>query len=451
VLNITVPDFVRRHVGIRIEQLPRKSVFGYNTWIPFTRNINDGLVRELAKAASECGAEWFCIDDGWQTGESAVKVGGNVKADNDWEIDRKKFPDGLRPVCDYIKSLGMRPGLWFSLAFADPERKDYKEHQDWFVTDRNGQLTNLHIAGMTNKTACMGTGWYDYIKDVILQMVKEYGIAYIKLDLAIVTSAYVYDDAQTGCYSPSHPYHRDHAESLEVLYRRTMQLFDELHREAPELFIDCTYETAGKLHLMDYGIARHAEGNWLSNVDQTSPMGPLRVRNLAWGRTPAVPATSLEIGNLLMDVPLHRLNFKSLAGTLPVMMGDPRKLSPEERLWYKTWSAWLRRLEDTHRFMSFRQDLPGFGEPAEGSWDGFSRVNTETGSGGLIGVFRHGSAEETRTVTVPWLHADKQYVITQGAEGKEVATMTGAELAIKGFTVKLSEKYDGELFELRSY
>ena len=33
----------------------------------------------------------------------------------------------------------------------------------------------------------------------------------------------------------------------------------------------------------------------------------------------------------------------------------------------------------------FRQDLAGFGEPREGQWDGYQRINTETQSGGLVG------------------------------------------------------------------
>ena len=50
--------------------------------------------------------------------------------------------------------------------------------------------------------------------------------------------------------------------------------------------------------------------------------------------------------------------------------------------------------------MSYRQDLPGFGEPMEGMWDGFQRINTDSKQGGIIGVFRHGAAETKRQVTV---------------------------------------------------
>jgi alpha-galactosidase len=149
-----------------------------------------------------------------------------------------------------------------------------------------------------------------------------------------------------------------------------------------------------------------------------------------------------------MNGTYHELGFKSLTGSLPIMLGDPRQLTKAERQRYKAWANWLKALEARHGFMSFRQDLPGFGEPTEGCWDGFSRLNTDTGSGGLVGVFRHGAADTQHTVTLPWLDPGKTYLVKQGFEGKHVATRSGKELAEKGFSVTLKEKYDGELFEV---
>jgi alpha-galactosidase len=97
--------------------------------------------------------------------------------------------------------------------------------------------------------------------------------------------------------------------------------------------------------------------------------------------------------------------------------------------------------------MSFRQDLPGFGEPMEGMWDGFQRINTETKEGGIIGVFRHGSVETTRIVTVNWLDPIKIYQV-KSIEGNRVASLTGEELKMKGFPLTLNGLYSGELFEI---
>ena len=437
-----VSDYVRRHMGVRVEAIPKKPMFVYNTWVPFHTHIDAKLVRELADAAAECGIEEFVIDDGWQINISDGKYGRG-----DWAVDEKKFPGGLKPVFDYIKSKGMRPGLWLSLAWADPASAPMKEHPEWFVKDKAGNLSNLHTMNGKTRTACMATPWRDYIRDRILGLVRDHGLAYVKLDLAIATSAYVYNDARTGCYAKDHPGHAGYEDSFEAIYASCMKLFDELHEAAPDLFIDCTFETAGKTFLMDYGIAKHAEGNWLSNI-ASSEDGRLYVRNLAWGRTPALPATSLVIGNLHMNGPGHMRSFKSLAGTLPIMLGDPRKLTVAERAEYREWASWLKALEARHGFMSFRQDLPGFGEPQEGAWDGFARINTETKSGGLVGVFRHNAAEASRCVTVRGLDPAAKYAVLKGAKGERVAELTGRELEEDGFKAVLQERYDGELYEI---
>ncbi len=447
IVNTAVQKYTRLHMGTRVEQIKRKPMFVYNTWVPFTRNINDELVRQVAKAAAECGAQEFIIDDGWQMGHgsSDVKDGEKVA---DWAVDTIKFKGGLKPTFDYIKSLGMKPGLWISLARLDANSEVVADKPQWIIRDKNGNISDLHTSSSNNRTACMGTDWYDYIRDLILHFVNDFGLAYLKLDLAIVTSAYVFDDEQTGCYATDHPFHRDHEESYDVIYSRAMSLFDELHEKAPDLFIDCTFETAGKIQLMDYGIAKHADGNWLSNVNGWSSNSNLRVRNLAWGRSPALPATSLVIGNLMMDREDHILALKSLAGTLPIMLGDPRKLSDEERKEFRSWTDWLKNLEDQHHFMSFRQDLPGFGEPAAGFWDGFARINVDTQSGGIVGVFRENAAESSRTVTVRDLNPESKYDVFQGPDRKKVATLTGKELEEKGFIVQLEKRKDGELFEI---
>jgi alpha-galactosidase len=225
-------------------------------------------------------------------------------------------------------------------------------------------------------------------------------------------------------------------------------LFDELHAAKPELFIDCTFETMGGTQLIDYALVKHAEGDWLSNFEGAAgEKTDIRVRNMSWWRSPAIPATSLVIGNPQMQDKGWENHIKSLAGSLPIMLGDPRILSEADLKKYRTYADWLQQMESTHGIMSFRQDLPGFSEPMEGMWDGFERINTETKNGGIIGIFRHGSVESKRIVTVNYLDPDKSYEV-KDPDGKTVKTLTGKELRDKGFDVDLEGLYSGALFEI---
>ncbi|HBH83623.1 MAG TPA: alpha-galactosidase, partial [Bacteroidales bacterium] len=441
VLNTTVSDYVRLHMGIRLSLIPKKPVFIYNTWEPFLHNINEKLIYELADAAAECGIEEFIIDDGWQDNYG------------DWGINKEKFPNGLKPVFDYIKSKGMKPGLWISLGAAESKSKVYMEHPEWLVRKADGTPISLHadfdkMYGWESYSMCMTTGWYDHIKGVILSLVKEHGLEYIKGDFAVATGAYTTDKTRSGCHAKDHPMHKDRNESMLEMYQRTWRLFDDLHREAPNLFIDCTFETMGALQLIDLDMCKHAEGNWLSNFSEKVPDGSLRVRNMSWWRSPVIPATAMVIGNQHFEDPEFELSLMSLNGSLPIVLGDPRKLSKDERIRMKSWADWMRKAQEKHDYMLFRQDLKGYGEPAEGNWDGYQRINSDTKSGGIVGIFRQGSPESQRTVTVKFLNPSFVYEVRKAPSGDLIMNSTGKELLQKGFRVTLDKEYDGAVFEI---
>ena len=436
ILNTYVPDFVRKHMGIRLSELKEKPTFVYNTWHPFGKKINEKLIMELAKAAADAGMKEFVIDDGWQDNYG------------DWGIDSKKFPNGLKPVFDYIKSLGMKPGLWVSVGSASPESKVYSQHPEWFVKDKNGDFANIH-AEFDNgvRSACYSTGWKDYIRDILLRLALEHGLEYLKLDFAVVTSAYIFENEKSGCYATDHAGHKDHHESMYANYEQMWKLFDELHAARPNLFIDCTFEAMGGLQLIDYSMLKHAEGNWLSNFYGPDEMGDLRIRNMAWWRSPAMSATALVIGNPRMDDKGWELHIKSLAGALPIMLGDPRQLSATDLKKYRAYADWLQSMQNKYDIMSYRQDLYGFDEPMEGHWDGFQRINSDTKKGGIIGIFRHGANESKRKVTINGLDPTRTYVVKL-TDGKVLTTMTGEKLKNEGFEITLNGLYSGELIEI---
>jgi alpha-galactosidase len=193
---------------------------------------------------------------------------------------------------------------------------------------------------------------------------------------------------------------------------------------------------------------KHAEGDWLSNFEgAVGEKTDIRIRNMAWWRSPAISATSLVIGNPQMQDKDWEMHIKSIAGALPIMLGDPRKLSETDLKKYRGYSDWLHQMESKYSIMSYRQDLPGYGEPMEGMWDGFQRINTESKNGGIIGIFRHGAVEASRTVTVRYLDPGKTYEV-KSIDGKVISTSSGDELKGKGFVVKLDGIYSGELYEI---
>lgn len=456
ILNTTISDFVRKNLGIRLAKMPHIPTSVYNTWAPFRGDMTTASVIDVAKKAADCGFKYFVIDAGWNTIDGNPTLTGNKDIDwilnlGDWNEDLTKFPNGLKEVFDEVRRSGMKPGLWISVATATKNAKVYREHPEWFVQDGNGNPAFLHDeSGNPNQiTACLAGGYYDYIKQSILGLVNKHGLKYVKLDLSAVTSAYRFNPRDTGCSAKNHAYHLDREESYLAIYERLWQLFDELHEAVPDLYIDCTFETMGKLQLIDLAMVQHADGNWLTNIDEPAPKGGWRVRQMAWWRSPVIPASSLVIGNLILDEPNYYQSLLSNSGSMPILLGDTRKLNETDRKKIRKWADFMEIMEKKHGIMLYRQDLAGFGEPQDGAWDGFQRINTDTKSGGIVGVFRQEATENTRMVTVKYLNQNSRYAIISFPEGKEVGKRSGKELSEIGFQVNIEKKTDGRLFEIR--
>jgi len=445
-LNGSVNEFVRKYLGIRLPEIPHLSTLMYNTWNPFYDNLQEPMVLQMVDAAADCGVDIFTIDAGWY-GRYEGGWLGNV---GDYTPDRRKFPHGLKPVMDAIRKKGMRPGLWIGIAQVSRQSPLLKDHPEWFIRNEKGEIVQRHVEGETTQsyvTACLTTGYYDHIKGVILGLVRELGLDYVKLDLGIAIGAYVSDPNQSGCFATDHP-HKDRQESYSDIYRRCFDLMDGIHHEYPHLYIDCTFEVVGRMNLQDYAFCKRAEGNWLSNFQDPQPGNAMMVRNLAWNRSPAMPAGSLIIGNMRLDDPRWDIVIASANSGMPVVCGDLRNIAPKDRARIKAWAQWTRDAQKRHRYLLYRQDLPGFDEPANGGWDGFARINTDTRSGGIIGVFRQGAEEADHLVTIPGLNPKERYsVLTPDKD--IVLTASGAYLANKGFRVSFANLYDGILFEIR--
>ncbi len=81
---------------------------GWNSWNNFGCRISAKLIMEMADAMvtsgmRDAGYEYIVIDDCWQVGRDSV---GNIV------VDPEHFPDGMKPVADYVHSLGLKFGIY---------------------------------------------------------------------------------------------------------------------------------------------------------------------------------------------------------------------------------------------------------------------------------------------------------------------------------------------------
>ncbi len=154
---------------LRQYQPQRDAMFLTNTWGDRNRDarINEAFMLKEIAAGARLGVDVIQIDDGWQKGMSANSAHGKgawngfwASDPNFWQPHPQRFPSGLAPLVQAAREKGMRFGLWFA-----PD------------TTNNG-------ANAQRDT------------DRLLQLHKESGIDYFKIDGIKISSSDVESNLQ---------------------------------------------------------------------------------------------------------------------------------------------------------------------------------------------------------------------------------------------------------------
>jgi alpha-galactosidase len=145
-----------------------------NTWeaVYFEQSL-ERLVA-LADAAAVVGVERFVLDDGWFLGRRDDRRGLG-----DWYVDPEVWPDGLHPLVDHVRALGLEFGLWVEPEMISPDSQLAKRHPEWIMNPgrRHPPLSrNQQVLDLANPAA------YEFILSRIDALVAEYRLDYLKWD-----------------------------------------------------------------------------------------------------------------------------------------------------------------------------------------------------------------------------------------------------------------------------
>lgn len=170
---------------------PTEKILGYTSWYNYYQNVNEEIIlRDLD--ALDSRFDLFQIDDGYET-----FVG-------DWlNVDKTKFPNGLKPIVDKIHFKGYKAGIWLAPFVAEEKSKVFAEHPDWF--DFDGSLC---------KCGSNWSGFYSLnlekqgVKEYIAECLQYYidlGFDFFKLDFLYAANLPVYK-GKTRCRTAENAY-----------------------------------------------------------------------------------------------------------------------------------------------------------------------------------------------------------------------------------------------------
>lgn len=216
-------------------QESRKPYIFYNTWAfqernkwwnkkTFLSSMNQERILKEIDIAHQMGVEVFVLDTGWYE-----KTG-------DWQVNRKRFPDGLKAVKEKLDGYGMKLGLWFNPCAAAVSSRMLKEHGDC-ITSWHGRKSEASPIWETEEShhMCLVSRYSEAFAEELIRLVKEVGVTYFKWDAI----------HQYGCDDPGH-WHGTEKNSRQEradcyafeIGRSMIRIVERLCEECPEAIVD---------------------------------------------------------------------------------------------------------------------------------------------------------------------------------------------------------------------
>ncbi len=354
-----------------------------NTWEAVYFNHDRGTLEELARRAASVGVERFVLDDGWFHGRRDDTAGLG-----DWWVDESVWPDGLGPLIETVKGLGMEFGLWVEPEMVNLDSDLARAHPDWILRGRDDlpvAARQQYVLDIANPDA------WEYLLHLLDTLLGEYDIAYLKWD-------HNRDLLEAGDAATGRPRVHD---NVLALYR----LLAELKRRHPGLEIESCASGGARV---DLGILEHTDRIWTS--DTLDPIERLQIQKY----------TGLLLPPELMGAHLTSPRVHSTRRTVGLdLSGGVAMLGHFGIEWNLTKlnDEWMSRVRDWVALHTQHRELIHSGRLVHGdTWDATTDVRGVVARDATSALFSYTQVTSSVThppgrVTLPGLDPDRRYTV----------------------------------------
>ncbi len=408
--------FVRRHI------LPSDSLKPvlYNSWEATAFHVQAEQQMRLADKAARIGCELFVVDDGWFGMRNSDTAGLG-----DWWVNRQKFPQGLDPLIDHVKSRGMKFGIWVEPESVNPDSELYRSHPDWIyrypdakpLTLRNQYLLNLSLAPVR-----------EYLWSMLYDLLSNHDISFLKWDMnRAVTDMQSLPDGK----------------GKDLWYGHTKAVYgllEELRKAFPNLAVETCSGGGGRV---DLGILRYAVEAWPS--DNTDPYTRLFIQE---GFSQFYPPAAMMCwvtdspgGKEWSRRPLDYRFHSAMCGSLGIG-ADISKFSEEElaecACFIKQYKAWRHIIQNGELYRL----IP----PDNGPVSAVQYVSNDRNEALVFLFVNHPSTDMVgRMIRLQGLTRDAKYITDTGI------TYTGSTLLNAGLCCPLEGDFVSRVVFLKQY
>lgn len=413
VRNVVLPEPIPGR-GVEIEANHR----GY-----LMNNENEpGMIADIDVAKS-VGVEMYVVDAGW-FGSNQKKWGRGI---GDWHAGWW-LPNGLEPVANHARKLGLKFGLWVEIEGVGSESELLKNHPEWLYT-RNGQpMADSKGLDVTKPEVA---AWMESELD---RLFKQYNLDMYRID-------HNYTLAPSG-----NRQFEGFTEDLTWRYYDTLYgIFDRLRARFPEVvFQNC----AGGGGRLDWGTMHRFHNTEIS--DNMRMPGGFRI---LYGVTVSLPPEILlrtfgtEIEGLSAEADIDtQLRMATLSrpifrGIAPSLDGLSPYLRAKIEHHLKLFRDFIRPTM-TGGLVYHHTPFTTATKPIPWCVIEYAAADHERS---VAGVFKTAeSPEESYLLKPRGLDAGKTYKVTLDNSG-QTYTATGRELAQEGILIRLERTLSSEL------
>ena len=238
---------------------PRSKVYNilpiiYNSWYPYEFDVDREKMLGLIEKSSRVGAELFVIDDGWMANRPK-----EVSGIGDWDVDKMKFPNGLREISDAAHKAGMLFGLWFEPEMVTEDSRLFREHPDWILKYETRKMTKMRDQYMLNLAKPEVA---EYVWQVADKLISENSLDYLKWDM----NRYICEAGYVG---------GSEKERDEVYVNFTKNLFgvwDKINKKYPKVLLECCAHGGART---DFGMLRYSDR--INRSDNSDPVDVIKL------------------------------------------------------------------------------------------------------------------------------------------------------------------------------
>jgi Alpha-galactosidase len=268
---------------------------------------------QMAEEAAALGVERFIIDDGWFKGRN-----DDHAALGDWYLDEKKYPQGLTPVIDRVKALGMQFGIWVEPEMINPDSDLFRAHPEWvlalpgykLLTGRHQLVLNLNIPQA-----------FDYLLERMSWLLGEHQIDYVKWDM------------NRELVQPGH----QGLAAADAQTRQFYLLLDTLRARFPRVEFESCSSGGGRI---DYEVLTRCHRFWASDNNDALERNTIQ-RGMSYFFPPEVMGAHIGNRHCHATFRQHSIEFRGLTALFG-HMGlelDPVSADAREREGYRHYAA----------------------------------------------------------------------------------------------------------------